>query len=1158
MKDNIFKILAKYQYIFILIFFILALMTNATLAGGKSHLVSGRVIGDYPSSSTNLSISYNIYMLPRPDNVQSGQMTYSELLGLYKFTYNLHNFDNDIWTNGEEAIVFYEDEEHTGESNRVGYYGVANLQVAELVEPSRLNLTNFKEIPTPNAKEEGAGLRVFWPLPEETAGFPVTDNIIGYHLYRSESSTSNFQLVTDNVIATINYLDRDISDPRYYYYAVKLVYRGNVSGNIYSANSDSSRLTTPFLPSVNINSILPSYKGVVSSSVTVMGSVSDNFGIDYFVLKDDQGNTVNYFSSVITENGILTENWSINLLGGGEHQITLSAVNIYGLEKEIGYTVTVDLMPPGNINDIGYSSVSVVTQNIPIGFNVTDDYSTVVAMKISGSVTDNIFVSVNKWIPYRESISIDIVNSTENEVYFCFKDGVGHVSDVATISISIDTGPPVIKFVQGISSRMEYFKSTSSNNFINATVYGNTRPDGGGSQDITLNIVWEDNNPDYVEVSFNPPVGIGVLRAEENTLSSIVTFNIPVNMISTTMTITVVDEGGLSSSGIVYLVQDNEAPEVSVVGVSSFNVLVTENFRPTEDMDYYEITNIVTLNIVVKDNLSVQETLLMMITGNITEGWVHDQRFLKGEWVTFNEDFRVSVDLNGIAEEILITDSAKIKPASIYSKRLKDIIIFIKDEVQNVREITVQNYLPLPPTMASVVIEDNQSQIDYMDVELSLSAIDDIEVVQMVIWGDINEEESETLVNKWIPYKPTANVVLSNGNAVKHVYVKYRDSGKLSCKRVVDTIVFNKELLPNVTDNLVFLVSESRDSITHDIEILSSDYDGTMQSFHGLPLENKDQYVGTTNVAFGGWFSSFNAGTRIDVLATDSSLVKFASKTVSLSDSLINLGTATINTEGVYSGQFEVLLSQGEYPLILKLTNIIGTVTTSTKIVVDYTAPQVGYFKLDGQIVVSGDVIGNQPEIEARLVDTYSPIVTSSISIVVDEGRPDSAIYNYSDYSSEMSFIDNELTFTLPTIFPEVSTHSISLILEDIVISSNRIAYSLKDLQVLGGEARLLRGPVANPNPFNPLSSNPNYQVTRIAYELSNDMDIELRIYNTIGELEWRRELIAGEPGARIGYNEVVWNGNSEFGGLLGNGVYILHLLSEGKVLKSYKIVILK
>ncbi|MBI5574363.1 MAG: hypothetical protein HY919_07425 [Elusimicrobia bacterium] len=72
------------------------------------------------------------------------------------------------------------------------------------------------------------------------------------------------------------------------------------------------------------------------------------------------------------------------------------------------------------------------------------------------------------------------------------------------------------------------------------------------------------------------------------------------------------------------------------------------------------------------------------------------------------------------------------------------------------------------------------------------------------------------------------------------------------------------------------------------------------------------------------------------------------------------------------------------------------------------------------------------------------------------------------------------------------------------------------------------------PNPF-----NPNSQTTTIAYVLKNSADVEIDIYDLIGDIVKRINIPAGTPGAISGPNGVSWDGKNGIGKTVDIGAYI-------------------
>lgn len=90
--------------------------------------------------------------------------------------------------------------------------------------------------------------------------------------------------------------------------------------------------------------------------------------------------------------------------------------------------------------------------------------------------------------------------------------------------------------------------------------------------------------------------------------------------------------------------------------------------------------------------------------------------------------------------------------------------------------------------------------------------------------------------------------------------------------------------------------------------------------------------------------------------------------------------------------------------------------------------------------------------------------------------------------------------------------------------------------------------PLAYPNPFIPGSEN-----VKLTYSLSKPANISLSIYDVAGNLLVKKSLAAGGDGGRSGYNEVVWDGKSDSGGYVGNGIYLYFLVADGKIIQNGK-----
>lgn len=89
------------------------------------------------------------------------------------------------------------------------------------------------------------------------------------------------------------------------------------------------------------------------------------------------------------------------------------------------------------------------------------------------------------------------------------------------------------------------------------------------------------------------------------------------------------------------------------------------------------------------------------------------------------------------------------------------------------------------------------------------------------------------------------------------------------------------------------------------------------------------------------------------------------------------------------------------------------------------------------------------------------------------------------------------------------------------------------------------------PNPFNPS--------TNIKYALPFDSNIELKIYDVMGREIRTIELL----NQTTGYNEIMWNGKNNVGGVVASGIYIYILKATSienfiEFSGSSKIILLK
>jgi len=91
--------------------------------------------------------------------------------------------------------------------------------------------------------------------------------------------------------------------------------------------------------------------------------------------------------------------------------------------------------------------------------------------------------------------------------------------------------------------------------------------------------------------------------------------------------------------------------------------------------------------------------------------------------------------------------------------------------------------------------------------------------------------------------------------------------------------------------------------------------------------------------------------------------------------------------------------------------------------------------------------------------------------------------------------------------------------------------------------ARIADTPLVFPSPFRPA---PGTLVT-IQYTLSKSADIEINIYSASAQMVKKLLLYKDADGGKEGLNKITWDGMTDFGSLVGNGIYVGLIIDREK-----------
>jgi|GEM_PF-1156239 len=231
-----------------------------------------------------------------------------------------------------------------------------------------------------------------------------------------------------------------------------------------------------------------------------------------------------------------------------------------------------------------------------------------------------------------------------------------------------------------------------------------------------------------------------------------------------------------------------------------------------------------------------------------------------------------------------------------------------------------------------------------------------------------------------------------------------------------------------------------------------------------------------------------------------------------------------------------------------EVSNILTESTTHETL-----GPRIYNIRFDDIILVEGDIIRPDPVITAYLTDEATPpegpkpIVKDSIVLDFSD--------NYKIYGDDLdSFTSSEGVYII--------SHKLKTPLGAGEFVFKITAYDTlgnmgesipKSLRVMSGAVQMVGPTVVYPTPFSPVSKGGEATIT---YTLSTDAPVNIFMYDIGGKVMWTRRFSPRANGGRTGYNEVKWNGITDFGGYAGNGIYVYKVVAGGRVIGTGKLVV--
>lgn len=187
-------------------------------------------------------------------------------------------------------------------------------------------------------------------------------------------------------------------------------------------------------------------------------------------------------------------------------------------------------------------------------------------------------------------------------------------------------------------------------------------------------------------------------------------------------------------------------------------------------------------------------------------------------------------------------------------------------------------------------------------------------------------------------------------------------------------------------------------------------------------------------------------------------------------------------------------------------------------------------------------------KVEVNIEEPFALSTTAANYQLMIDSRP------YAFQSSKITGDKAVFEFTLPGEFPSgVHNFTFNAQSSGAQAAAASAAETIR-ATVASGPLRVIDTPLTFPSPFNPEKD----KSVIFQYTLSDNADIDIFIFNIAGEMVKKIAIKQGEEGGLGQRNAVKWDGVTDTGVTISNGVYIGNIVArdENKVLSKFKLTV--
>ena len=1069
-------------------------MVAVVFAGAENHDEFGWV-NDASDGTASANSSVRVYMAARPNQVATS-VTDPSSPSLWFLDVGL-SFTT-LWSVGDDHVCVIDKETNTGAANHTGYYAVINKNVTS-DDPDEFSDMTLRPIPSPEATAGNNQVSLNWSTAIEDAGTPVRTNISGYKIYRGTSQTGPFTFLT-TVEGSTSTTDATALNGNTYYYVIQLVYRATsgtaLTSTYYSANSNAVTPSAASSPALMSASPSSGYRGDNSLNVVIVGS-NTNFVNSTTVATFGAGIIVN--STAVADPTHLTANITINIgAATGARNVTVTT----GGETAIG--------------------TNIFTVNAP---------STIISPTSGAqSWTGNITVS---------GTGSHFINGTTTAVF----SGLGITANPvnvtsqtsATVNIMIDAAAATGARTLTVSTNLGSIGAESLTATFNITSGGlptvtEITPNTGVNTTTTLVTIEGTNFTGVTAVSIDAwPVSSYTVVSPTS-----ITAVIPSGLPAATYHVTVTSGSGTSptSSADQFTVTSGAIP--TGVVIDDFEYYAGKDYRGMMDYYYHSPSptdvDVVTIPAPANSITVVTEgAKSMMVTypgatgtqwGGYWGGGLNSETkdltpytgvslWVKGDGTNNTVGINLlEADVAGVSQEAYAGPSFTLSDTNWHKIEIP-FSAFARDPYGNKLEGAFSKVIK------GYTMMYRGSQTTSTPHYLDYIVAENVSVSGLPTVAGVNPNSGSNI--------STTNVTITGTNFGGTTAVKI-----------------------GTWDATSFTVNSATEISAVILSGLPVDtYDVTVTNGYGISAKSSaDQFTVTASVSTVPTVTGVTPNTGVNTATTPVTIsgtgftgvtaVKIGTWPVSSYTVVSPTSITAVIPSGLPAAIYNVTVSNGSGTSATSAANHF-TVTAHSGPTTDTTPPVISEVAFDGKLVLDKDFISGTPVITALLTD----------DVAIDP------------LSIRVQIVDAYDLNSTPAVVFDTSTGRMTLTISSpLPYGEKTFSISVKDTSGNEAEYRIIiktgngeEGPVFNyPNPF-----DPNNETTKIGFNLSDNAQVVIYLFDMTGRIVVRRPL-----NATVGYNEYEWNGRDDYGTIASNGVYLLRLVSENKLLGKTKIWVIK